>query len=85
MTFNQMRNHSQFFFVIFRLQGKAFQWPLASEQQTDSSTSSSIQENEDSVEWKQQPQPQQKRIPRVKFSCDGDTSPSPDDSVSSGE
>lgn len=65
-----------------RLQGKAFQWPL-SENKTDSSASSSIQENEDSgrdsVDSRKIPQP---KIPKVKFTCDGDSSTSPSDSVS---
>lgn len=68
----------------YRLQGKAFQWPL-SDKQTDSSASSSIQETEDSgrdsIDSRRIPQT---KIPKVKFTCDGD-SISPSDSVSSVE
>lgn len=70
--------------VLFnkRLQGKAFQWPL-SDNKTDSSASSSIQENEDSgrdsIDSRKIPQT---KIPKVKFTCDGDSSASPSDSVS---
>lgn len=65
-----------------RLQGKAFQWPT-SENKTDSSASSSIQENDDSgrdsIDSRKIPQT---KIPRVKFTCDGDSSASPSNSVS---
>lgn len=70
--------------ILCSLQGKAFPWPVSAER--DSSASSSIQENEDSgrdsIESRKLPQ---NRIPRVKFTCDGDSSSSPAESVSSVE
>lgn len=72
--------------VFYSTQGKAFTWPLSSDQPTDSSASSSIQENEDSgrdsVDSRKIPQA---RIPRVKFTCDGESSASSAESVSSVE
>ncbi|XP_031640746.1 mitogen-activated protein kinase kinase kinase 4 isoform X3 [Contarinia nasturtii] len=69
--------------IFARLQGKAFQWPLSENKMVDSSASSSIQENEDSgrdsIDSRKVPQP---KIPKVKFTCDGDSSSSPADSVS---
>lgn len=71
---------------LFSLQGKAFQWPVSSDRQTDSSASSSLQENEDSGrDSVDSRKVSQTRIPRVKFTCEGDSSPSPADSVSSVE
>lgn len=59
---------------------------MSADRPTDSSASSSIQENEDSgrdsVDSRKVPQ---NRIPRVKFTCDGDSSSSPAESVSSVE
>lgn len=74
------------FHTYFSLQGKAFQWPVSSERQTDSSASSSIQENEDSGRDSVDSRKiLPTRIPKVKFTCDGDSSPSPADSISSIE
>lgn len=60
---------------------------MSAERPTDSSASSSIQENEDSgrdsVDSRKVPQ--SNRIPRVKFTCDGESSPSSAESVSSVE
>lgn len=72
--------------IFARLQGKCpFQWPLSGDRITDSSASSSIQENDDSgrdsIDSKKVP----RRIPKVKFTCDGDSSTSPSDSTSSIE
>lgn len=73
------------FVSLHRLQGKPFHWPL-SDKTNDSSASSSIQENDDSgrdsIDLKKIHPP---RIPKVKFTCDGDSSSSPSDSTSSIE
>lgn len=57
-----------------------------SDKPNDSSASSSIQENDDSgrdsIDSKKVQPP---RIPKVKFTCDGDSSSSPSDSTSSIE
>lgn len=71
---------------MYSLHGKTFQWPVSADRQTDSSASSSVQENEDSSRdsvdsRKLIPQ----RIPRVKFTFDGESNQSPADSVSSNE
>lgn len=67
------------------MQGKAFQWPLSAERTTDSSASSSVQENEDSGRDSIDSRKiSRTRIPKVKFTCDGDST-SPSDSTSSIE
>lgn len=72
--------------TLTRLQGKTFQWPLSADRPTDSSASSSVQENEDScrdsIDSRKLLPP---RIPRVKFTFDGESCQSPADSVSSTE
>lgn len=74
-----------------RLQGKQFQWPMSSSDRPTDSSSSSTQENEDSgrdsVDSRTKVVSPPTRIPKVKFTCDGDDhlNSSPENSVSSVE
>lgn len=77
--------------IFARLQGKQFQWPMSSSDRPTDSSSSSTQENEDSgrdsVDSRTKIVSPPTRIPKVKFTCDGDDhlNSSPENSASSVE
>lgn len=84
IAFRNIANFETLCFIC-RLQKKTIP-RSANERQTDSSASSSIQETEDSGQDSIDSRKlSTTRIPKVKFSCDGDSSTSPSDSAGSVE